>query len=84
MEFERLYFIGNIGSGKLKHLAYINRFEDLVHTLCLQNIPVYFSWDCESKKAGDLCEAGRNEAEEWDKYFEEVTCPTCLQKARGK
>lgn len=80
----RLYFIGKIGNGKYKHLAYIPDFEDVVCTLCLPNIPLMCSWDCSSKKEGEDFPAGRREAEQWDEYYAEVTCPTCLKRARGK
>jgi len=79
----RLYFIGNIGSGKHKHLARKHPFDDTIETLCLPNIPIVCAWSCEAKKEGDMFPAGVTEAEQWDEYYNEVTCPTCLKRARG-
>jgi hypothetical protein len=78
-----LYFIGNVGNGKYKHLGYEHKFERTIHTLCLPNIPIFCYHSCEAKKEGDGYEAGREEAEVWDEYFNEVSCPTCLKRARG-
>lgn len=80
----RLYFIGNIGNGKYHHAAMKHPFERTIHTLCLPNVPIMCYWDCEAKKEGDGYEAGVDDAEQWDEYFADVTCPTCLKRARGK
>lgn len=75
----RLYIIGPWPLPGRTHLAVVQNGE--VFQLCLPNIPVEAGWDC---KSNDSFPAGREEAEEWDKYYSEVTCQTCLKRAAGR
>ena len=61
------------------HLAQINWEGDLALYCAPGNI-LFAGWCGEE---GGI-EAGQEEAEAWDKYYNEVTCPTCLRKALGK
>lgn len=79
---EQFYII----PGKLPktHLAYIA--DGYVFTLCLPNIPLLICdcGNCKSHASDCGREAGRYDAEVWDKELSEVTCPTCLRRAKTK
>ena len=62
------------------HLARINWDGDLALYCSPSNI-LFASWCGDEDNAEP---AGREEAENWDTYHNEVTCPTCLKKALGK
>ena len=81
----QLYIIGN-GAGNKTHLAYLDRFDGgCLYQLCLPNIPVQAcNCVCPQKHDPDCgYTVGRREAEVWDKVYSDVTCPTCLKRARG-
>ncbi|KKN31845.1 hypothetical protein LCGC14_0819690 [marine sediment metagenome] len=80
LDFEQLYIIGSSRPGKT-HLAYVDRYADCVSQVCLPNIPVMAVHTCDDDDGG--FPAGRTQVEEWDKYYNEVTCATCLKRAVG-
>ncbi len=90
---EQLYIIPHFKDDKLvkTHLArtYPFSFGSLnpdIEMLCLRNIPIWLhNCECPTKCNGD-CEgrpADVEWAEYWDKFFNEVTCKTCLHIAKN-
>jgi len=75
-EIDQFYIIG-FPKGKT-HLAYINDDDELI-IWCFPSCSVEYGNRCEGYGI-----AGREQAEQWQQYFNEVTCPTCLKKALGK
>ncbi|KKN49953.1 hypothetical protein LCGC14_0637540 [marine sediment metagenome] len=81
----RLYIWGPYPEQGKTHLYYIRPPFSAVEQLCLPNIPVQATWSCREKgDDGDSFTAGLREAEWWDKYYGELTCLTCLKRARGE
>ena len=74
----RFYIIPAFEANQKSHLAYVR--EDCVFLVCLPNIPVVAKqlpcW------IGGEFYAGQTQLEDWDEYGREVSCPTCLERAR--
>lgn len=90
---ENLYIIPRFnkkGEVVKTHLARASRvflFLDgnnpVIEKLCLRNVPILLcTCGCFAKCDCDGTEARLDWAEYWDKYFNEVSCPTCLKIAR--
>ncbi len=77
----KLYIIPSFSKGQKSHLAYYDPWYYAgVFQVCLPNIPLQASpfSPCE----GEAYEAGLADLERWDEYGYEVTCQTCLERAR--
>ncbi len=68
------------------HLCYIGD-GNLVYQFCLRNIPVMIhdlGCICSEKCDCEGVEADEEWVKYWDLFCHEVTCPTCLRKAKGE
>lgn len=83
-EIDRYYIIPAFKPGQHSHLAYVETDPlacwEFAYTVCLPCMPVMARDPCEN--AHLVVE--RAHLDEWDKYGHEVTCPTCLKRARGE